>query len=1091
MKAGNRILAIILGCTTVLTYVLGTIPSLQMSKVQAADAPTITASPAGGATVSMLSGGIYDFANGYTLERKGTSISYCNKGDEYAPTPVTIEWDGTDGAEYCTLKIGKKADLSDAQRYVLFGNMVELEDLEAATHYYYQIVAEFSDKTVKSQIFEFQTASLPRTVSVDGVSNTRDIGGYYTADGKYQVRQDIIWRGGKLLNITDKGRDTLLNQFGVKTVLALNSETQDEKVVGQGPNYISLAAPWYASVGSGIAVESYREALVQEIRVFADAENYPIYFHCTLGRDRTGTLALLLNALCGVSEQDLYLDYELTAFSVHGWEGGDAYPNVMQEVLSQLDTMVTYLKNYGDGTLSQNTEKFMLDIGVTETEIANIRANMLVKAQEKTTQKSYSKAKAAALNSSLLQVDLIEHTRIPTFDQNSFDGAILNISFVGSPFTYSNYHYYDITGSAASYIEFDACQNANVIKENMTVRFIIADAGTQVLQVRLATEGLQALCVGDKITFAEGMPLYYDTANEVTAGVLSRDFTYRVNSIESNGYHIDPVSSNALVTLPDEFAGSINAIAASSSADHYGQYGSSEVKTLSPAEAEQAGLPEGYTGEVKQIVAAGSDNIGALIDFTEKNIPISLVQSITFRVLVSAHSNDSTLDGYPEVRIAKPFRDGEWNLRYLIESQTGQWVDITLDARGLNFDSGSMQDFALEDYLGKFNFAIRAKESHTFYVDSISVTLKRNDEIAPVFELSTAELIYNTGNEFEDIKAYDEKEQRYVEVQKTWSASPFDQNGKLVEGDYELTLKASDYYGNMTQKEIMVYVLGADNEKPVICVNAETVYAVIGTIPLLDMPITDNANRAPRTTMTWSDGALDKQGRLVEGTHALTVVATDLSGNEASKTISYQVGATEHTKDVVIDEGALRPQLPQVGALKSLKAKLYGHDDVKVYWSAAKNATYYKVYRKKAGASKYTYLGKTTKTYYKSANLADGKKYTFKVVPYNSGEDYTCSGTGKTYSIYTLKKLSTPKVSRVSSSKVKVRWTNIAGESGYQISKSTKKTKINVVSTYATTKGTSKMIAAKKGKVYYYRVRVYKKVDGKRIYGPWSLAKKF
>lgn len=172
-------------------------------------------------------------------------------------------------------------------------------------------------------------------------------------------------------------------------------------------------------------------------------------------------------------------------------------------------------------------------------------------------------------------------------------------------------------------------------------------------------------------------------------------------------------------------------------------------------------------------------------------------------------------------------------------------------------------------------------------------------------------------------------------------------------------------------------------------------------------------------------------------------------------------------------------------------ADLCGYDDVKVSWTKSTGATGYTVYYKKAGAKKFTYLTRTTKTYTKKAdNLVDGKKYVFKVIPYfKSGESRYAALTSNTDNVYTLKQVSTPKLSK-SGSKIKVKWKNISGETGYQISRSTKKNGTNIVATYKTTKGDTKLIKAKKGKTYYYKVRAYKKVKlngkTKTIYGPWS-----
>ncbi len=181
--------------------------------------------------------------------------------------------------------------------------------------------------------------------------------------------------------------------------------------------------------------------------------------------------------------------------------------------------------------------------------------------------------------------------------------------------------------------------------------------------------------------------------------------------------------------------------------------------------------------------------------------------------------------------------------------------------------------------------------------------------------------------------------------------------------------------------------------------------------------------------------------------------------------------------DVIIKE----PTMPA-----KVTTELYGYDDVKISWSKSIGANYYYVYYKRSTRDKFEYLGMTTKTYYQKANLADGVKYEFQIVPtYINNMREAIKGVGKTSSIYTLKKVSKPTVKR-SSSKVKISWKNINGESGYQISKATSKSKTKIVSTYETTSGKTKKISAKKGKKYYYKVRAYKTVNGKKIYGPWS-----
>ena len=126
----------------------------------------------------------------------------------------------------------------------------------------------------------------------------------------------------------------------------------------------------------------------------ANENNYPIYFHCNAGADRTGTLAILIEALLGVSEEDITKDFELTTFSIYGarYRGkivnGKFANGVMQDDSNNFvafgyfieQIKAAYCKN-GE-TLGQGVEKYLKEVcSVTDQEISSIR-KILTKRKE-------------------------------------------------------------------------------------------------------------------------------------------------------------------------------------------------------------------------------------------------------------------------------------------------------------------------------------------------------------------------------------------------------------------------------------------------------------------------------------------------------------------------------------------------------------------------------------------------------------------------------------------------------------------------------------------------------------------------------------
>ena len=244
----------------------------------------------------------------------------------------------------------------------------------------------------------------------------------------------------------------------------------------------------------------------------------------------------------------------------------------------------------------------------------------------------------------------------------------------------------------------------------------------------------------------------------------------------------------------------------------------------------------------------------------------------------------------------------------------------------------------------------------------------------------------------------------------------------------------------------------------------------------------DGYTKKPSVTVTNADG-----GKISSGNYTASYASGRKYPGRYKVTVTFR-GDYEGTKSVYF---TIVPKAPS-GASANLSAGSGGYDDIRFSWKASTKASGYLVYYKKSSASKYTYLTSTTKTYYVKKNLSDGVKYTFKVVPYykSGSTEYYSTAQYKTAGAYTLKKVAAPAVTG-SGTKVKVKWKNINGETGYQISKSTSRNKTGTLTTYKTTSGTYKTISAAKGKKYYYKVRAYKVVNVKKINGPWSYVKTY
>ena len=169
------------------------------------------------------------------------------------------------------------------------------------------------------------------------IKNVRDLGGLrvsYTVDNVTTTgttKYERLYRGAQLS--TSQSDADSLTKLGIDREIDLRSISEgyskgqahlskydiDNPNATNGfddiiiQNYLinPVATSYISSVNTG-NYRTFKAALKATMRSIVNDEN--VFFHCTIGSDRTGTMAYFLEGLLGVSEEDRVQDYELSFF---------------------------------------------------------------------------------------------------------------------------------------------------------------------------------------------------------------------------------------------------------------------------------------------------------------------------------------------------------------------------------------------------------------------------------------------------------------------------------------------------------------------------------------------------------------------------------------------------------------------------------------------------------------------------------------------------------------------------------------------------------------------------------------------------------
>ncbi len=285
--------------------------------------------------------------------------------DKSRPVPISFRWEAKDALS-STLEISKKPDFSDIFISVVARNKYDAYNFEIGRTYYWRV----RNMREESEVFSFSTADeAPRFMYFDGTTNVRDIGGYVNEDGS-RVKQGLVFRGAELdmhQVLTDAGKKTMHDTFGIKTDIDLRGEAVgfcNESPMGKDVNYAQIPLCAYEEY----IQEQNFAALNKIFTLLADENNYPVYFHCWGGADRTGCLAFTIEAILGLDEETLMKNFEITCLSGMG--------NIKNRDEKEFSSMVKTLLTYGENWKERMTN-FLKESGVPEENITKIREIML------------------------------------------------------------------------------------------------------------------------------------------------------------------------------------------------------------------------------------------------------------------------------------------------------------------------------------------------------------------------------------------------------------------------------------------------------------------------------------------------------------------------------------------------------------------------------------------------------------------------------------------------------------------------------------------------------------------------------------------
>ena len=216
-----------------------------------------------------------------------------------------------------------------------------------------------------------------RMIYLNDTKNVRDLGGWSCDGGT--VKYNKLFRGSRLFINYEDGNTNILNEYDINVLhdllgiqreldLRYSSEVnRDYSLIGKDVDYRHIDGAWYA-INDNVKCKELLNVVIDSV-----INNIPLFFHCAGGADRTGTLAMWIEAILGVNQSDIDKDYELTSF--YSGVATDAQARRRNE--SEWIGLINAFSGYLGSNIRDKVVAWAITLGISISKINAFRAAMI------------------------------------------------------------------------------------------------------------------------------------------------------------------------------------------------------------------------------------------------------------------------------------------------------------------------------------------------------------------------------------------------------------------------------------------------------------------------------------------------------------------------------------------------------------------------------------------------------------------------------------------------------------------------------------------------------------------------------------------